>query len=224
MPVRKIPKNYLGVTGAFPSRKNGRALGFESLLERDYMIRLEFDEGVESFEEQPVRIPVVGKGRRPATYVPDVLIRYRRARNGRARRPVLAEVKKQADLDKYKEKYAPKFAAARKFAAERGWEFRTVTEKDIRTPRLPNLKFLREYHLIDPEPGATDRVLKAVRAMGGAPGFQALINEMHDTDAGRLATIPVIWHLVAIGVLHVDLDRPINNETVVSLPARGSRQ
>lgn len=64
MPVRKIPKNYLSVTGGFASRKNGRMLGFESPLERDYMILLEYDDLVERFEEQPVRVPA-GKNEMP---------------------------------------------------------------------------------------------------------------------------------------------------------------
>ena len=44
MPVRKIPKNYLGVTGAFASLKNGRMVGFESLLEKDLFVLLEYDD------------------------------------------------------------------------------------------------------------------------------------------------------------------------------------
>jgi hypothetical protein len=137
MPVRKIPENYLGVTGAFPSAKNDRALGFESPLERDFMIQLEFDPEVASFEEQPVRIPVVRKGKRPVGYVPDVLVHYHPGRNGRRRKPVLTEVKKRTDLEKNKAKYAAKFAAARKFAAERGWEFRIVSEEEIYSFRDP---------------------------------------------------------------------------------------
>lgn len=223
MPVRKIPKNYLGVTGSFSSKKNGRALGFESLLERDYMILLEFDPDVESFEEQPVRIPVVSKGRTLRCYVPDILVHYRARRGSRSRRPVLAEVKKRSDLEKHKEKYAPKFSAARKFAAEQGWEFRIIPDNEIRIPRLPNLKFLREYHLIEPEPSVVHRVLAAVQAMGDSSTLQNLLHQMNDSETERLHTIPVIWHLVATGVLQVDLDRPITNETVITLLAKGKR-
>lgn len=40
MPVRKIPKNHLVVTGSFVSRKNGQMDAFESLLEKEYMLLL----------------------------------------------------------------------------------------------------------------------------------------------------------------------------------------
>lgn len=74
MPVRKIPKNYLFVTGGYSSRKNEEMDAFESLLEKDYLLLLDFDDGVDAFEVQPVRIPVPGV---PKGYVPDVLVKYR---------------------------------------------------------------------------------------------------------------------------------------------------
>ena len=111
MPVRKIPKNYISVTGTFSSAKNGNSLGYESLLERDMMILLEFDDAVERFEEQPVKVPLVINGKKRKPYVPDILIHYRSASSGEIPRPVLGEVKLTEDLKKHKIKYAPKFEA-----------------------------------------------------------------------------------------------------------------
>jgi hypothetical protein len=91
MPVRKIPKNHLTVTGGFASRKNGEMGSFESLLEKEYMLLLDLDDGVESFEEQPVNIPVPGvrKG-----YTPDLLVHFQPDPiTGHIRKPFLAEVK-----------------------------------------------------------------------------------------------------------------------------------
>jgi hypothetical protein len=122
MAARKIPKNYLVVTGSFASRKNAQMDAFESLLEKEDMLFLDFDESVERFETKPVTIPVPGV---PRGYTPDVLCRNA-------------------------EKYAPKFAAAEQFSRERDWSFRVTTQIDIRTPRLANLKFLREYRNISP--------------------------------------------------------------------------
>ena len=146
MPVRKIPKNYLGVTGAFASVKNGRMLGFESLREKDLFVQLEYDDDVLAFEEQPVRIPLSGKGR---SYVPDVVIHFRQKSSSKVRKSILAEVKTTKDLEKNKAKYANKFVAAERLASSRGRVFKTRTEKDIRNQRLKFLKFLREYHCIE---------------------------------------------------------------------------
>jgi hypothetical protein len=50
---------------------------FESSLERDFLLLLDFNPDVEFFEEQPVKIVYHdAKGRR-RTYTPDVLVRYR---------------------------------------------------------------------------------------------------------------------------------------------------
>jgi hypothetical protein len=134
MAVRKIPKNYLVVTGSFSSRKNAQMDAFESLLEKEYMLLLDFDDRVERFEPQPVTIPVPGV---PKGYTPDVLVKYfPDTASGGPRKPLLTEIKHTDELLRNAEKYAPKFAAAARYVSERGWEFRVTTQLDIRTPRL----------------------------------------------------------------------------------------
>lgn len=134
MPVRKIPKNHLFVTGAFSSRKNSEMRGFESLLEKEYMLLLEFDNSVASFEEQPLTVPIPGiaKG-----YTPDFAVHYNANQAAQEQqRSKLVEVKSSEDLKKNAEKYSKKFEFATEFANDRGWDFEIVTEKDIRTQRL----------------------------------------------------------------------------------------
>lgn len=213
MPVRKIPKNYLVVTGSFASRKNGRMLGFESLLERDYMILLDFDDDVERFEEQPVSIPFK-KGVKP--YVPDVLIHYDPSRQGS--RPVLAEVKHTSDLKKHQDKYTPKFEQAERYAQNREWDFRVVTEKEIRPERLKALKFLREYLHVEPYPGDIARVLAELGGAGGQLPLDELLDGLCATDTERLLLVPTVWHLVATRRIAIDYDQPINDKTLLSLP------
>lgn len=221
MPVRKIPKNYLVVTGSFPSRKNNRLLNFESLLERDYMILLEFDDSVKSFEEQPVKIPVRVKGRRATNYVPDVLVNFHPGKGGKERKPLLVEVKPRRYLEKHAEKYKPKFAAAKSYATERGWEFRKFIEHDIRSPLLANLKFFREYCQFSPPATETVSVIEAVKLSKGTCTYSALVDYLcgDDTDK-RLRTIPIIWHLVATRQLSVDLRKPLTDQAPISLARR----
>jgi hypothetical protein len=73
MAVRKIPKNYNYVTGGFASHKRTSMAGYESPLEHEYMLLLEFGPEVETFEEQPIRIWFKGETGRKKPYVPDVL-------------------------------------------------------------------------------------------------------------------------------------------------------
>ena len=215
MPVRKIPKNYLGVTGGFSSRKNGRMIGFESLLEKDLFILLEYDDQVESFEEQPVRVPLDGRAK---SYVPDVLIRFA-SRDGqkRTRKPILAEVKTTEDLAKNKKKYAKKFAAAKKLATDNGWIFEKRSEKEIRCSRLNFLKFLREYHSIEPDEADKQKILKKLNELGGSATYNELLSSLCDTDDQKLITIPTIWHLIATKKIETDLNQAISDEILLHL-------
>lgn len=217
MPVRKIPKNYLAVTGTFFSAKNGKSLGYESLLERDLMILLEFDETVECFEEQPVKIPFK-KGAKP--YVPDILIHYLPTSSGETRQPVLGEVKHTDDLKKHKETYAPKFEAASRFADERGWEWRIFTEKDIRTPYLDNLKFLREYHSAEPEGALLQKITSHLANVGSSVTVESLLQKLCPGEDDALHMVPAIWHLVATKRITANLQKPLTLKTKLSLPGR----
>lgn len=215
MPVRKIPKNYLHVTGKFASRKNGLMGGFESLLEKEYMMLLDFDDTVEGFEEQPVTIPVPGilKG-----YTPDLLVCFcADPVTGHVRRPLLTEVKHTSDLVKNAEKYSPKFAAAALYVLERGWEFGITTEKEIRTPRLANIKFLREYRNIRPSEDERARIKKLMEVADGITSLHELLAELGASDESKLYWLPVIWNMALTSELSIDLDVPISNNVVITL-------
>ena len=223
MPVRKIPKNYLVVTGGFASKKNGRLVGFESLLEKDYMILLEYDDSVEGFEEQPVKIPVTAPKKRKTKYVPDVLVCYRQKSGPKQRKPLLVEIKSSRDLIKNKAKYAARFSAARKLAAEKGWIFKILDETDVRRPCLGFLKFLREYHCIDPSTQDVAKVIDGLKSLKGKARYCDLIDHLCAADDEKLERIPVIWHLVATKRILTDLNQPVSDQVLLELPRRGTR-
>lgn len=215
MGVRKIPKNYLFVTGGYSSRKNRAMDPFESTLEKEYLLLLDFDESVERFETQPVRIPRPGVSN---GYVPDVLIFFLPDdKTGVVRKPLLAEVKTSDDLKRNKEKYAPKFAAARQFAEGMGWNFEIVDETQIRTPRLDNLKFLREYRNITPPDEDVRRVLNCIG--DGETSSLALLETLAPTPEEQLYWLPIIWSMLVSRHLVTDLDQPFSND----VPLRRTR-
>lgn len=213
--VRKIPKNHLCVTGSFASRKNGLMGSFESLLEKEYMLLLDFDEDVDSFEEQPVTIEIPGV---PRGYTPDVLVHFRvNVVTGRVRAPLLTEIKHFEDLKKNAEKYAPKFAAAEHYATEHGWQFHITTEKEIRTVRLANLKFLREYRNINPEAESCLRVFKLIEEVDGGASLPSLLTRLSANDE-QLYWLPIIWNLLLTRRLTTNLDAAINSDSIFNLP------
>lgn len=212
MPVRKIPKNYLHVTGGFSSRKNGRMLGYESLLERDFMLLLEYDPTVERFEEQPVSMKYAGQQRGNIPYTPDVLVQFIASV---ARPPELVEVKHTSDLRKNEEKYRPKFAAAREYAEAQGWVFKIVTEVDIRTPLLSNLKFLRAYRNTTSDTASINAVLLALDDAGGSASILKIQQYLREDATTHLPAMATLWHMIATGQLHADLSKPLGNPTMI---------
>jgi hypothetical protein len=211
--IRKIPKNHLFVTGRYASAKNGEMRDFESLNEKDYLILLDFDPTVASFEVQPVKIPVSGV---PRGYVPDVLVHFHPDEFGQARPSLLVDVKHTTDLAKNAAKYAPKFEAARLFAKERGWEFKIIDETTIRTPYLSNLKFLRAFKGRLPEPSQIEIITRALSK--GALTFNKLLDYIAPSDQEKLSWIPIIWHMVITQLILADLQTPISGDMLLELP------
>lgn len=217
MPVRKIPKNYNYVTGGFASHKRPRLTGYESPLEHEYMLILEFEAEVETFEEQPVRIWFKGETGRKKSYVPDLLVKYR---NGRMSE--LVEVKTTWDLKKNEQLYALKFKIAKAYAKEHGWKFRIVTEKEIRGAYLQNLKFLREYREVEPDPEIKCAAIAAVSALARGMTVGTLLEHVASSDDQKLIALPVIWHLVVLGHFKANLTKELSYQTRLTLPGEKS--
>ena len=148
MSVRQIPPNRRSLTGLLPSRKNARLVPFESALERDLATILEFDEAVLTFEAQPVEVHYEVDGRRRRG-VPDFFVTYA-SHIGRA--PLLCYVKYREELFQKWPTLKPRLKAAKLHAASAGWDYKILTEREIRTDYLRNARFLLPYQRGAPDP------------------------------------------------------------------------
>ena len=132
--VRRIPLNVRSLTGSV----NGQ--GFESSLERDLLLLVHWDHEVEWYQSQPVKIEYTDSQGKRRSYTPDLLVSYRTINNPdqppKTRKPLLCEVKYREDFAKQWKVLKPKFRAARVYAKANGYEFRVVTEREIRTDYL----------------------------------------------------------------------------------------
>lgn len=221
MPVRKIPKNYLNVTGRLAHGPNSEQSGFESLLEKDYLLQLQFEARVEHFEVQSVQVPVPGH-RKP--YTPDVLVKYRPGPRGGHVKPDLVEVKPKDILKRKAEEFAPKFKAATSFARAQGWNFRILTEEDIRTQRLENIKFLREFRRRPPDPDREEAVIDKLRLLGAQATSAELVRALEPSDEiERVAAwYPVIWRMVYERRIAMPLDAPMAESVPLWIPGKAS--
>lgn len=209
MSARKIPKNYRSITGFVALSDGSETKGFESSLERDFLILLDFDITVHRFDEQPVKIIYADDEGRERTYTPDVLVRYRNDFSHiRHRRPCLYEVKYREDLAKGWKKFRPKFKAAVRYAKNNGWNFKIVTEREIRGPYLDNAKFLRGYIARSGTYAEQSLILVAMNELREADP-SAVLQAISDQAITRAALLPVLWHLIARRRIGTDLTQPL---------------
>jgi hypothetical protein len=195
---------------------------FESSLERDLFIILDFDQSVASFEEQPLHIPFTDDQGRPRIYTPDVLIYYHpNAVSAHQRPPLLAEVKYRHDLFKNWKELKPKFKAARSYTREQGWQrFRIFTEIEIRTPYLDNAKFLRGYTHTELVADEVHMLLDTLSTLRVATP-QSLLFVCSEDMMRRAELMPVLWRLIAQNYIGCDLDEHLTMESAIwSLDAR----
>src|SRR5215831_15121657 len=209
MPVRSIPKNSRSLTGKMIDSHTHTAVAFESALERDLYLLLDFDPSVAHFEEQPVTIAYQDPGGVKRRYTPDVLVHYIPALRGqRDHRSVLYEIKYRDDLRTHWQEYRAKFKAARRYARSQGWVFRLITEREIRTPYLKNATFLRQYRYRSFDSRACHQML-AMLAGRGETEPEALLALLSSDRWERVRLLPVLWHLLATRQVGADLTVPL---------------
>jgi hypothetical protein len=197
-PQRKIKKSYRSVTGHFPSVKNDRSVAFESLLEKQLFLTLEFDDAVESYMEQP-RIEVKNGGR-SRTYNLDCHIRYTSA----SKKDAIVEVKYVSELQKEKEKLERKFNRIEPAVTEMGMEFVLFTDETYSPTYISNLDFLYRYKTQRFHDEYNSAILGSVEAPISALD---LANSLANSKTEYFQLANAIWALVAEGELRADLQK-----------------
>lgn len=195
---RVITRSPTRTVGRFPSLKCGRTIHWESQLERDFVLRLEFDEHVVSYREQPetIKVPWQGRTRR---YTPDFLAVTAAFR-------VFYEVKPKAKLEDAE--LTDFLAQVERIYNGRGHQFTVVTETDIRqAPVLDNISVLLRYrrHPVDL---AVERRVEAALRFGARP-ISELMTELSMGAAE-------IYALLARRRLTADLDQKLGLQASVT--------
>jgi hypothetical protein len=202
MPIRKIPKNYRNVTGIKAAAKGVGPSGFESTLERDFLALLEFSPEVAHFEVQPLRIEWRDEDGNPRSYTPDVLVEFKPEVG---RRPWLCEVKYRSDLQKYWADLKPKLRRGLRFAKQKHWRFRIVTEVEIRTSYLTNVRFLSTFRFRDIPEASSQKLLQQLAVLQEATP-NGLMTVVTDGGGSPVEWLPVLWHLIAHHRIGADLE------------------
>lgn len=206
MPVRKVSSGGRNSIGRFPSLKMGRMIAFESLLERDFIYLLDYDARVERFEEQPLTIEYQHDDQ-TRHYTPDFQVVG-------AGQQVIVECKPERFVETPDNQR--KFAVARAWCATRGWEFRVVTDQQIRAGhRLSNIKRLTQYARLSLDPVLRYRIKAVLQDTPGPLTLQVLAQTLEAANPDRV--MAGVLHLAFHHQLELALDLvPLSGQTLVT--------
>ncbi len=207
MPVRKVSSHRGSAAGRFPSLKMNRMIAFESLLERDFIYLLDYEPSVTWFEEQPMRIEYEYEAKQ-RHYTPDFLIVEQK-------QPVLVECKPERFADT--EENRRKFAVARHCCQEKGWQFRVVTEQEIRSGfRLQNIRLLTQYARQCIDPFVSNQVLEFLQATQSVVPIRKVVQNL--TALPATVVMAYILYMAYHHQIGMGLDQaPISQDTCISV-------
>jgi TnsA endonuclease-like protein len=200
-PVRGFPsyKRQRNFPGLYWSSTTGGHVGYESWLERDHLMLLDFDPTVVGIASQPFWLfwDDEASGRR-RSHAPDY---FARLADGRG---LVVDCR---PAERIKPRDAAAFAETRRACELVGWEYRLVGAPEPVTVR--NVRWLAGYrHPRYRLPGQ----VKALREVFAEP--VPLMDGA--ADAGDpIAVLPVLFHLLWCGELTCDLDVRLHEMTVV---------
>ena len=208
MPSRKIPLNYRNITGYVQSSKSDNYTYFESSLERDALLLLEFDFNVKQFKTQPKRFHYKHNNKN-RHYTPDIWVEYK------DNSCKYIEIKYRDDLKKDWEILRPKFKTAiHQVKEEINTRFKIMTEIEIRTDLLKNVTFLLPYRHKEYEDYQLKMIIK-VLSRSAALNVTELLSICTSSLEIRANFIHTLWVAVANGVVKTDLNKKLTMKSPI---------
>lgn len=204
MSIRNISNKGGNIIGSFPSLKNGRAVPYESTIERDLLYFLEFDSSVRSYSMQPFIITGLDLEGKPCRYIPDVLITY-------PKEQTLIECKPVALKDTVHTQQ--QVLLGQQWADNHNSTFVLITDEDLRTGhRLANIKLLWRYARLVVPQTITAHCIDILSNEPSGVNFSILVSTLMAINPS-LTYPPYLYALLFQHVLTTDLDHPLNSSS-----------
>lgn len=219
---RKIGYTYGSVSGVYSFRKE-KTIRYESLLEKDFIHLMNFNDRVLDIVEQPFTIEYIAKNGRVHTYTPDFLVDFKQPTYLNSRqliKPLLVEVKPNKKILKNWKTLKPKFKQAIKFCKEKEYRFMIFNEKRIRSQELKNIVFLDRYKDYIPDCRTTEQILEHLKLIGNTT-IEYLLISLFTTELQRGNALAHIWFLVNSKIISCDLTQKLTTSTVIWLNENG---
>lgn len=206
-PVRGFPsfRGQRSFSGAWWCATTGNHVGFESWLERDHVMLLDFDPLVVGVSSQPFWLSWPVGGRRRG-HVPDYFVRLADGRG------LVVDVRPD---DRIEPADAEMFAMTGAACEAVGWAYRRVGV--IEPVLVANLRWLAAYR----HPRYLDRAY--ARALSEVFAAPRPLGEGVAVVGDRLGVLPTLFHLLWGGALTADLACSVLSETTMVAVAGATR-
>lgn len=204
LPVRRFPsyKGQKHFSGRWWSATMGRHVGYESWLERDHLMLLDFDPTVVGVASQPFWLFWTTELGKTRSHAPDY---FARLVDGEA---LVVDCR---PVERIKPKDAATFAATRTMCEQVGWRYQVVGATDGIMTR--NVRWLAGYrhprhYLVTVAAALRDVFAEPTGLLAGA-----------ELVGDPIAVLPVLFHLLWRHDLTAKLSTPLHPDTVVSVAA-----
>lgn len=209
-PVRKIKPTRRSVSGYF-SFRGKEPTPYESTLERDFVMRMDYDRSVERVVSQPARLFYIDANRIERRYTPDYLVYF----TNPMRKPLLVEVKEKQELESDFHKLRYKFSAAFAFAKQNGCTFKIYDERRIRDSILENLQMLRNFASRKVSNGIANEVKRALESIPLPISVRRFTQSFNSEQKAPGIRENDIWRLALDHKLELNLSEPLSEETEI---------
>jgi hypothetical protein len=211
--VRKIPMNYRSVTGRVQTL-DGQTVPFESTLERDLVLLMDFDSQVARITHQPMKIRYRLDSGEERTYTPDYLATFRGSPVRKPARSMLFEVKYLDELRDRWQELEVGFRAARMVCAQRRWGFQIADENYIRDDYLKNVTFLRDYRSYPSDGRSSLMLLQTLQELQVSTPSELLAATFMDLT-NRMQAVGAMWRMVANGSIGSNLRQKLTMKSEI---------
>ena len=187
----------------------GRGAGYESSLERDFVIRTKFFLNTIDIIPQPVRLKWTGENGITYSYTPDYLVLRRPTNQPHPSelKPLLVEVKYREEWQQNWREWRTKWKVAIRYAREQDWQFRIMDEVRIRDTSLEQIRWVRRFKRTVIDQDRSRQILDDLEELGPTP-FDSLIRR-HFSDANTMLGTQQIWALLAQRYIDCDISQPL---------------
>ena len=209
MNKRKIKKSHIAVSGYFASYKNKRQINFESKLEHDFYLLLEFDETIKSYQEQPFKVYYIYQDKK-RRYTPDTLVNYIDSTQKIFVVKPMFKIKNNIELQEKIE------LQKQKIKEEKNLELLIFTDENMNKIYMNNIKIIYNFAFIKVNKEIQDKIREELLKLNVPIEVKKLLDRLTSTKSDRLKYIPYLWNLVFNNLGCIDFTKKITMASIIN--------